>query len=93
MWSKDAVTTPSGRQLKIVDWAKQLGIQYSPSMLFYIDGTEVFRTEGYLKSFHTKAAFDYVATGAYKTIPEFQRYVQKIADDLHARGIEYDLMD
>ncbi len=93
MWSNDEITVPDGRRLKVSDWAKELGIQYSPSMVFFIDGREVFRTEAYLKSFHTKAVLDYVSSSAYKTVTEFQRYVQQIADDLHARGIEYDLMD
>jgi thioredoxin-related protein len=93
MWSKEDITIPDGRRIKIMDWAKELGIQYSPSLVFFIDKSEVFRTEAYLKSFHTRAALNYVSSGAYKSVPEFQRYVQKIADDLHARGIEYDLMD
>lgn len=93
MWSNDEITTPDGQVKKISDWAEEMGIQYSPSMVFYKSGKEIFRTEAYLKSFHTKAAFDYVSTSAYKQYPEFQRYVQKIADDLHAQGIEYDLMD
>jgi thioredoxin-related protein len=93
MWSEDEITVPDGRKLKIVDWAKELGIQYSPSMVFFVANAEVFRTEAYLKSFHTKAALDYVSKGTYKTVTEFQRYVQQVADDLHARGIEYDLMD
>mgnify|MGYP001592405752 CR=1 FL=1 len=93
MWSNDEIVTPDGQSKKISKWANELGIQYSPSMVFYKSGKEIFRTESYLKSFHTKAAFDYVSTAAYKEYPEFQRYVQKIADDLHAQGIEYDLMD
>ena len=94
MWSDELLKTPSGDSLKVKEWAKQLGINYSPSLLFFDNqGNELFRTEAYLKTFHTKAALDYVSTGAYKTTPEFQRYVQKIADDLHAKGIEYNLMD
>jgi len=93
MWSDDEITVPDGRRLKIADWAKELGIQYSPSMVFFVENKEVFRTEAYFKSFHTKAALDYVSSGIYKTVTEFQRYVQQVADDLHARGIEYDLMD
>jgi hypothetical protein len=53
----------------------------------------VFRTEGYLRSFHVKGAMDYVASSAYLQEPEFQRYLQKVTEDLHARGIEYNLMD
>ncbi len=94
MWSDKMIKTPAGQQLKIKDWAKNLGIHYSPSMVFFDNaGEEVFRTEAYLRTFHTKAAFDYVATGTYKQTPEFQRYVQKLADDLHAQGIEFDLME
>lgn len=94
MWSDQVIRTPAGQNLKIKDWSKNLGINYSPSLVFFDQqGREVFRTEAYLKSFHTKAALDYVSSGAYETMPEFQRYVQKIADDLHARGIEFDLMD
>lgn len=94
MWSDQLIRTPAGQNSKIKEWSNQLGINYSPSLVFFdAQGDEIFRTEAYMKSFHTKAALDYVSTGTYKTIPEFQRYVQKIADDLHARGIEFDLMD
>ena len=93
MWSDDEIVTPDGQTKKFSKWAAELGIQYSPSMVFYKSGAEVFRTEAYLKSFHTKAAFDYVSKDAYEDYPEFQRYVQKIADDLYAQGIEFDLMD
>lgn len=93
-WSTAEITTPSGERTTVTEWSKNLGIQYTPSMLFFDQqGKEVFRTEGYLRTFHVKAAFDYVSSGSYKTIPEFQRFVQKIADDLHAQGIEFDLMD
>ena len=93
-WSQQPITLPDGSKTTIVEWATKLGITYTPSMLFFDQqANEVFRTGGYLRTFHTKAALDYVASGAYKTTPEFQRYVQKIADDLHDQGIEYDLMD
>lgn len=93
-WSEQVIKTPSGQLLPVRQWANMLGIQYSPSLVFFdVNGKEVFRTEAYLKSFHTRAALDYVSSGAYLEIPEFQRYVQKIADDLHAQGIEFDLMD
>ena len=94
MWSDQLVTTPDGTVIKVSDWSKQLSIQYSPSMVFFNkQNVEVFRTEGYLRTFHIKAALEYVSSEAYKTVPEFQRYVLKIADDLHAKGIKYDLMD
>lgn len=94
MWSEQAIKTPDGRELPIKQWATELAVQYAPSLVFFdTNGREVFRTEGYLKSFHVHAVLDYVASGAYRWQPSFQRFIQHRADSLAARGIEYDLMD
>lgn len=92
-WSGQMLQTPQGDQMKAKDWAKELGIQYAPSLVFFdSEGDEVFRSEAYLKSFHIHGAIDYVITGAYKHQPEFQRYLQHRTDQLHAEGFEVDLM-
>jgi thioredoxin-related protein len=93
-WSTDPVQTPDGRKLTVREWAKELGIEYTPSLVFFdAGGTEVFRTEGYLRSFHIHGALDYVSTGAYLRQPNFQRYLQERRAALEARGFEVDLMD
>jgi CelD/BcsL family acetyltransferase involved in cellulose biosynthesis len=51
----------------------------------------VFRLEGYLRPFHLIGAFDYVAQGAYRTQPEFQRFLQAKADRLREQGQVVDL--
>jgi thioredoxin-related protein len=92
-WSEDVVQTPDGRELPARDWAAELGIEYTPSLVFFDgDGREVFRTEAYLRGFHIHGALDYVATGAYRQQPSFQRFLQARMDALHARGIEVDMM-
>ena len=92
--SKEPVQTPDGRDLSARDWAKELHIQYTPSLVFFdTAGREVFRVEGYLKSFHIQAAMEYVATGAYIREPRFQRYLAARRRALTARGIKVDLMD
>ncbi|WP_295544141.1 thioredoxin fold domain-containing protein [uncultured Thiohalocapsa sp.] len=92
-YSTDSIQTPDGRELAIRDWAAELGINYTPSLVFFdTGGNEVFRTDGYLKAFHIHGLFDYVATGAYEHQPNFQRWLQHRTDALHARGIDYDLM-
>ncbi len=92
IWSKDVLTTPDGRRLAVDKWAKELGIQYAPSMLFIDDnGSEVFRAEAYLRPFHTQSVLEYVASGKYRTQPEFQRFVQERADHMREQGIEVDL--
>ena len=56
-------------------------------------GGEVFRTEGYLRPFHLGATLDYVASGAYRGEPSFQRYLQARADRMRAEGKSVDLWE
>ncbi|MDX9766862.1 MAG: thioredoxin fold domain-containing protein [Ectothiorhodospiraceae bacterium] len=94
MWSNDQIQTPDGRELSVSDWARSLGVHYAPSMLFFDrTGREVFRTEGFLRAFHVQSALDYVASGAWREQPEFQRYIEHRADRMRAIGVELDLMD
>lgn len=94
MWSQDVMQTPDGREMKARDWARELGVQYAPSLVFFdVDGNEVFRAEAYLKSFHVHGAIDYVVSGAYRHQPNFQRFLQHRTDALHARGFAVDLLD
>jgi thioredoxin-related protein len=73
-------------------WARANGITYTPTLVFLdLRGTEVFRTEGYLRPFHLAATFDYVASGAYRGEPSFQRYLQARSDRLRAEGKSVDL--
>ncbi|VAW51273.1 thioredoxin SoxW [hydrothermal vent metagenome] len=94
MWSSDEVITPSGKKIKIRDWVKKLNIKYTPSLLFFDKkGKEIFRSDAYLKAFHTQSVLDYVSSGAYKTQSNFQRYVDKRADHLREQGVGVNLMD
>ncbi len=93
MWSKTPLITPDGRKTRADAWARELGIEHAPSIVFFdTDGKEVFRTEAWLKAFHLNVVLQYVATGAWREQPEFQRFVDAYADRLRARGIEVDLM-
>jgi len=94
MWSDEKITRPDGQQSTIKDWAKDLNIQYAPSLV-YLDqnGREVFRSDGYLRSFHVQSVMDYVSSESYKTQSNFQRYIDDRADKLREQGIEVDLMN
>ena len=73
-------------------WARANNVTYTPTLVFLDPrGSEVFRTEGYLRPFHLGATFDYVASGAYRKEPSFQRYLQARADQLRAEGKTVDL--
>ena len=94
MWSNQVITTPSGNKMKVRDWAKKLDVKYAPSLLFFDDeGGEVFRSDAYLKAFHTQSVMDYVSSGAYKTQNNFQRYIDERAEHQRELGIEVNLME
>jgi len=87
-----ALTTPAGAKTTAQAWARELGVAYTPSVVFFDAGNrEVFRFEGYVRPFHLAGAFDYVASGAYRTQPQFQRYLQERTERARAAGQSVDL--
>ena len=53
-------------------WARELGIAYAPSQVFFDGaGQEVLRTKAYLRPFHIHSGLAYGASGAYQQEPEF----------------------
>ncbi len=72
-------------------WAHELRVAYTPTIVFFDRGKEVFRIDAYLRPFHLASALDYVASGAYRKEPSFQRYLQARADRLRDRGEPVDL--
>ena len=86
------LTTPDGRTSTAEAWAAELGIAYTPTVVFFDDtGREVFRIDAYLRPFHLAAALDYVASGSYRAEPSFQRFIQDRAAQLRASGQSVDL--
>lgn len=94
MWADTKLTAFDGTKTSARKWAKELKIQYAPTMVFFDHaGKEVIRTEAYLKAFHLQSVMDYVATGAYKTQPSFQRYISDRADRIERQGGHINLME
>lgn len=92
MWARTPLIDTMGNQTTAKAYANSLNINYAPSMVFFDNkGKEVFRSEAYLKSFHIQSSLDYVASGAYRTQPNFQRYISARADKLEAQGMHIDL--
>ena len=91
MWADNPLLGLDGQKTTARKLAKQLDVKYAPSMVFFDKSKEVFRTEAYLKAFHTQSVLDYVASGAYRTQPNFQRFIAARADKLEAQGIHVDL--
>jgi thioredoxin-related protein len=91
-FSADVLVAPGGQQVKAAAWAASLKLTYVPAMIFFDDrGAEVFRIEAYMRPFHLAGSLEYVASGAYRTEPSFQRFLQSEADRQRARGETVDL--
>lgn len=86
------VVTPEGRATDERGWARSLEVSYAPTLVFLDgEGREVFRSEGYVRPFHLAGALDYVASGAYRREPSFQRYLRERSEALRAAGRPVDL--
>ena len=91
--ARTGLTTPGGRVTTAQAWAAELGVAFAPTIVFFgaEDGREVFRIDAYLRPFHVESALDYVASGAYRGEPSFQRYIQERAERLRTAGGTVDL--
>jgi thioredoxin-related protein len=92
LFGRAPVVTPSGKRAIEGEWARELGVAYTPSVVFFdAAGTEVFRLDAYLRPFHLASSLDYVASGAYHTQPSFQRYLQARAAKIRDAGGKVEL--
>ncbi|OOG27112.1 thioredoxin [Thioalkalivibrio denitrificans] len=94
IWSRDKLTTPAGETMEAREWARDMNVLFTPTMVFiHPEDGEVIRTEGYFRTFHVQGVMHYVLSGAYREQPELQRYLDDRAYELRDQGIEVDLMD
>lgn len=91
LFGRARVVTPDGRRLTEEQWARALNVSYTPTLVFFERGREVFRVEGYLRPFHLESTFDYVASAAYKSEPSFQRFLQRRAEKIRQAGGKVEL--
>ena len=92
-WSDTPVVTPAGSRTTARRWADELNVAYVPSAVLFDGGKEAIRIEAFLKGFHVQSVLDYVASGAYKTQPELQRFIRERADHLREQGVAIDLWE
>ena len=92
LFGEQPVVTPAGKRSSEAEWAQELKVAYTPTVVFFdTRGKEVFRVEAYLRPFHFASSFDYVASGAYRTQPSFQRFLQARAEKIRAAGGKVEL--
>lgn len=94
MWGRDLIRTPDGNELTGRDFAKQLGINYAPTMVAYSSNhEEVIRSESWIRRFHTRTIFEYVLTEAWKEQPSFQRFIRQRADEIRESGRSVSILE
>ena len=86
-WSNQEVITPDGTNTTALQWSKDLGLSFSPSIaLFNTEGEQIILVDAMFKTFHVLGVFDYVASKAYEHEPSFQRYLSERAEHIQATG-------
>ena len=90
--SDEPLVTPAGESTTARQWAEDLGIAYTPSVVFFDrDGEEVMRISGFMKTFHFQSVYAYVLERAYLDEPSFQRYIAARGEHLREAGHDIDI--
>lgn len=69
------VITPQGKKTTAKEWAKQLGLFYTPSLLFFDEqGKEVIRVDSVVRFYRLRNVINYITSRGYLTEPNYQRW-------------------
>jgi len=75
MWSDTPVITPSGERTTAKDWAAELGLFYTPSLLFFDEhGRELLRVDSVVGFYRLRNVLNYISSKAYLDEPNYQRW-------------------
>ena len=67
MSADNAITTPGGETLKIVDWADRLGLFHAPTIIFFDEnGKEIMRVDSVVQFYRLWGVLDYVNQKGYE---------------------------
>ena len=90
--SDEPLVTPAGKATTARQWALDLGISYTPSLVFFDRaGKEVMRISAFIKTFHFQSVYAYVLEEAYTEEPEFQRYLSARGERIREAGYDTDI--
>ena len=72
MWSDMPIVKPNGQPSTARKWARELGIFYAPTILFFDpQGSEIIRVDSVVRQFRLHRVLDYVVNGGYRSAPGF----------------------
>lgn len=88
MWSNTPIVKPDGERSTAQQWARELGIFYAPSIVFFDKhGDEIIRVDSVVRLFRLRNVLNYVLSGGYLAEPNFLRWsarTRRILDDAPA---------
>lgn len=71
--STTQVVTPDGRKMTAKDWAEELGLYYSPTIVFFDEkGQEILRVDSVIRFYRLNGVLDYILSKAYLEYDTFQ---------------------
>ncbi len=102
LWGDKEVTDVDGEVTTEKKLGRKYRVQFTPTLQFFPKtlpagnkkpghDIEVWRLLGYWKPFHFLNSFRYVYEEGYKTQPNFQRWLQALAEEMQARGEKVEL--
>lgn len=69
------VITPAGKRTSAREWARELGIFYTPSLVFFDEqGREIIRVDSVVRFYRLRKVFNYITSRGYQTEPNYQRW-------------------
>lgn len=67
LWGNAPVITPEGKHLTAKEWGKQLGLFYTPTILFFDPhGKEIIRVDSVVGFYRLRNVLDYILSGGYR---------------------------
>ncbi|MES9863262.1 MAG: thioredoxin fold domain-containing protein [Candidatus Thiodiazotropha sp. LLP2] len=73
--SKTPVITPNGLRTNASEWAKDLGLFYTPSLLFFDErGREIIRVDSVVRFYRLRNVINYITSRGYLNQPDYQRW-------------------
>ncbi|QYZ66310.1 MAG: thioredoxin [Gammaproteobacteria bacterium (ex Lamellibrachia satsuma)] len=73
IYSESPVITPDGRQTTAKAWAQDLGLFYTPSLIFFDEGgKEIMRVDSVVRFYRLRNVINYITSRGYLSQPSYQ---------------------
>jgi thioredoxin-related protein len=75
IWSDTAVITPAGKQTTVREWAQDLNLFYTPTIIFFdYNGQEIIRIDSVVQYYRLVSVLQYINQKVYLTDEDYQSW-------------------